>query len=157
MVTGQITEQEFVAAHILHRRKTVFFIKLIAGIAIIIGLAISLISPSKTGALFVFGALGSLLGEFIQDRFFLRPKLRRLYAQIKGRVDLTYSWDDKKLFLSSAYGQAARPWSDFLKARESGELILLYFNDALFEIVAKRWFADAGDLDAFRSRLKFVS
>jgi len=157
MVTGQITEQELVAAHVLHRRKTVFFIKLIAGIAFVLGLVMLFFSPGRTGALFVFGALGSLLGEFIQDRFFLRPRLRRLYRQTKGRVDLTYAWDDQKLFLSSVHGQAARPWRDFLKARENGELMLLYFNDASFEIVAKRWFGNAGDLDAFRSHLKFVS
>ena len=157
MVTGQITEQEFVAAYSLHRRKTVFFIKLIAGIAIIIGIATLFFSPGKAGLLMVFCALGGLLGEFIQDRLFLPPKLRRLYAQARGRVDLKYAWDDQKLFLSSAHGQAARPWSDFLKARESGELILLYFNDEAFEIVAKRWFADADDLGSFRSHLTFVS
>jgi hypothetical protein len=157
MVTGQITEQEFVAAYTLHRRKTVFLIKLIAGIAFMIGLAILFFSPSRAGVLFVFCALGSLLGEFVQDRFFLRPRLRRLYAQTRGRVDLTYSWDNQNLFLSSAHGQAARPWSDFLKARESEQLILLYLNDVVFEMIAKRWFGNAGDLAAFRAHLKFVS
>ena len=51
----------------------------------------------------------------------------------------------------------ARSWSDFLKAKENDELILLYINNVRYEIIAKRWFGDASGLNTFRAHLKFVN
>jgi len=157
MITGQVTEKEYIAAHTLHRRKMQFLVKKLTLIAFIIGIVLFFAFSARLGAVLVCAALGGLLGEIIQSRFILPSKLRQLYAQVRGRVDVTYSWDEEKLFLTSEHGQAARSWTDFLKAKESDELILLYINDALYEIIAKRWFGDASDLNAFRAHLKFVS
>lgn len=156
MVTGQVTEQEYVAAHALHRRRLQTLIKRISLGAIILGAVALFTFPTKTGFLLVCAALGGLLGEFIQSRFILPARLRRLYAQVRGRVDITLDWNEEKLFLTSEYGHAARPWTDFVKAKESKDLILLYINGALFEIIAKRWFSDDADLRSFRSHLHFV-
>jgi hypothetical protein len=60
------------------------------------------------------------------------------------------------LFLASEHGEAARPWSDFTKAREDNDVILLYYNDAFFEIVSKRWFGNQAQLDEFRRHLRLV-
>lgn len=155
MVTGQITEQEYLAAHALHRRGLRKRINMIGFGAIVLGGAALFVFPPKAGVLLVCAALGGLLGESIQSRLVLPARLRRLYAQVRGRVDITLDWDDEKLILTSEYGQAARRWNDFVKAKESQDLILLYFNDALFEIVAKRWFNDA-DLRSFRMHVHFV-
>jgi hypothetical protein len=157
MIIGQVTEKEYIAAHTLHRRKTQSLLKRITLIVFIIGIVLFFSLSAKLGVVLVCVALGGLLGEFIQNRFILPSKLRRLYAQIRGRVDVTYSWDGEKLFLSSEHGQTARCWSDFLKAKENDELILLYINDVRYEIIAKRWFSDASDLDMFRAHLKFVN
>jgi hypothetical protein len=157
MIVGQVTEKEYIAAHTLHRRKMQSLVKQATLIVFIVGIVLFFAFSAKSGLILVCAALGGLLGEFIQNRFILPSKLRRLYAQVRGRVDVTYSWDKEKLFLSSAHGQAARSWSDFLKAKENDELILLYINDARYEIIAKRWFGDASDLNTFRAHLKFVS
>jgi hypothetical protein len=157
MITGQITEKEYIAAHTLHRRKMQSLVRQITIIVFIIGIVLFFAFSARLGAVLICAALGGLLGEFIQNRFILPAKLRRLYAQVRGRADVTYSWDEEKLFLTSEKGQAARSWGDFLKAKENDELILLYINDALYEIIAKRWFRDASDLNTFRAHLKFVS
>jgi len=156
MIIGQLTEKEYIAAHTLHRRKTQSLLQRITLIVIIIGIILFFALSAKLGVLLICAALGGLLGEFIQNRFILPSKLRRLYAQIRGRADVTYSWDAENLFLSSEHGHAARSWSDFLKAKENDELILLYINDVRYEIIAKRWFGDASNLNTFRARLKFV-
>lgn len=157
MIIGQVTETEYIAAHRLHRRKMQSVVKQITLTVFIVGIVLFFAFSARSGVVLMCAALGGLLGEFIQSRFILPSKLRRLYSQVRGRVDVTYSWDKEKLFLTSEHGQAARSWTDFLKAKESDELILLYINDALYEIVAKRWFGDASDLSTFREHLKFVS
>jgi hypothetical protein len=157
MIIGQVTEKEYIAAHKLHHRKIKSLIQQITLIVFVIGIVLFFAFWARSGIVLICAALGGLLGEFVQSRFVLPSKLRRLYAQIRGRADVTYSWDDEKIFLTSEHGQVARSWTDFLKAKENDELILLYINDALYEIIAKRWFVDASDLHTFREHLKFVS
>jgi hypothetical protein len=122
MITGQVTEQEYVSAHRLHRRRMVAALNLAMIVAAALGIALAFTASRKWGMVLLFGGIGGLFGEFVQDRIFLPSKLRRLYV----------------------------------KARENGDVMLLYVNDALFEIVAKRWFGNAGDLDDFRRHLRFV-
>lgn len=156
MITGQVTEQEYITANRLARRKIVSIINWAVLMACVIGAVLMFTYSFRAGFLLLCAAVGGFLGEFIQRRFIIPARLRRLYSQIRGRVDLTYSWDDEKLFLSSSHGNAARAWTDFRKAKENDEVILLYFNDALYEIIAKRWFTNASDLAAFRTHLSFV-
>lgn len=156
MIIGQVTEQEYIAANMLHRRSFQSLLKRVALVVFIVGIALFFAYSKRLGFLLVCAVLGSLIGEFIQSRFILRPKLRRLYAQVRGRVAVSYSWDEEKLFLTSEHGHAARSWSDFVKAKENDELILLYFNNELYQIIAKHWFRDASDLHAFRTHFHFV-
>src|ERR1043165_6510029 len=111
-------------------------------ILFVVGVVAYLLTSKMWAMIIAGGGVGGLIGEFFQSRIQIPARLRRLFSQTQGHVDLTYSWDDDKLFLNSDRGQAARPWSDFPKARENGEVILLYYNDALFEIISKQWFRD---------------
>ena len=117
MITGQVTEKEYVAAHTLHCRKIQSLVKQLTLIVFVIGIVLFFAFSARLGVTLVCAALGGLLGEFIQTRFILASKLRRLYAQVRRRVDVTYSWDGEKLFLFSEHGQMARSWSDFLRKR----------------------------------------
>lgn len=157
MIIGQVTELEYIAAHTLHRGKVQSLVKQVALIVFISGSVLFFAFSRRLGVILICATLGGLLGELIQSRFFLPSKLRRLYAQVRGRVDVTYSWNEENLFLTSEHGQVTRSWSDFLKAKENDEVILLYFNDALYEIIPKRWFLGANNLHTFRTHLKFVS
>jgi len=156
MITGQVSEQEYVSAHRLHRRRLVTALNLAMVITAVLGCALAFTASQKWGMVLLFGGLGGLFGEFFQDRISLPSRLRRLYSQIRGRVDVSYSWNDEQLLVASEHGSAQRAWTDFLKARENHDVILLYVNDARFEIIAKRWFSDACSLDDFRRHLRFV-
>jgi hypothetical protein len=156
MISGQISEHEYIAAHKLHRKRAALAVAVMTAAVAVSGFVLFFVVSQKWGAMLVLAAIGGFIGEMIQSRFFLPSKLRRLYSQIRNRTDVTYAWDHEKLMVTSQRGHAERPWSEFLKARENDEVILLYYNDALFEILAKRWFLDRSDLDAFKSRLRFV-
>jgi len=156
MVTGQVSEAEYIAAHQVHRRRVAVVMNTAMTVISLIGL-VAVASGARTwGLMMLVGGVGGLAGEFVQAHFALPARLRRLFTQTKGRVDLTYSWDADKLFASSALGQSTRPWSDFPKARENDQIILLYYNDAFFEILSKRWFRDAAQIEDFRRHLNLV-
>jgi hypothetical protein len=156
MVTGQITEAEFIAAHQLHRSWVAFAVNVITLISASGGLILFFTVSKQLGFMLLLGGIGGSIGELAQSRLFLPLRLRRLYAQVKGRTDLTYSWNTETLNLKSDHGSAERPWTDFHKAKESDKFFLLYFNDSLFEIVAKRWFQTPEQINEFRQNLKVV-
>jgi len=156
VVTGQVTEREYIAAHALARRKARRDIHLVLLVASAAGAILFAAGTHEGGFIGMCAAAGGVIGEVIHTRFLLPNKLRRLYAQSKDRVDVTYAWDDDNLFLTSKRGNLVQPWREFIKAKEDDNVVLLYLNDALFQIVAKRWFDDAATLDAFRTHLQFV-
>ena len=156
MISGQVTEAEHVAAHRLHRRRGVLVVRAVLQLAAAAAIAVFFSVSRKWGVLLSLGAVGGLAGELVVGRVFLPMRLRRLYAQVKGRTALTYSWDATKLSLSSRHGHADRTWTDFMQAKEDDKVLLLYFHDALFEIVPKRWFRTTGQVDDFRRCLDRV-
>lgn len=93
-------------------------------------------------ALYIAFVLGILLPR----------KSRRVYEQRKDlQRPCSFSASDAGL-LSSAEGVTGlKPWSDYLKWKESDSTLLLYMSDHMYQIIPKRFFASAADLDAFRS------
>src|SRR5262249_42301754 len=110
MVEGQVTEAEYIAAHYVHRRRVAIAVNGVMAIFLVVGLAVYLSTPKMWGMILAFAGIGGFFGEFMQGRVHMPAKLRRLYAQTKGHVPLTYSWDEEKLYLTSERGQATRPW-----------------------------------------------
>ena len=157
MITGQVSEDEYILAHQVHRRRVAFAMNTAMAVILVLGVAIFLTASKKWGMIAAMGAVGGFIGEFVQAHFAMPARLRRLYAQTQGRVDLTYSWDKDNLFLTSEKGQATRRWTEFPKAREDEKVLLLYYNDALFEIVSKGWFRDQAQVDEFRGHLNLLS
>ena len=156
MITGQLTEAEFVEAHFVHRHRLNAALNWIMAVIALAGLIVFMTASRKWGMIAIGGGVGGLLGELLCGRLLMRRKARHLFSQLKGITAVTYSWDDDKLHLRSESGGLERNWSDFLKAKESGELILLYHNDVLFEVVPKQWFKDAEQVADFRRHLRVV-
>lgn len=155
-ITGHITAQEYIAAGHLHRRRKVVLGYWISGILVLAGIIVFFAVAPKPGFVLAGAGIGGAIGGFIESRLYLPWRLRQLHAQSKT-ADVTCTWDEDKLFFSSENGQGYQLWADFRKAKENDELILLYHNDVLYQIIAKRWFATASDLDSFRGHLKFVA
>lgn len=64
---------------------------------------------------------------------------RRVFIQQKtlhGEVNL--EWDDARLVISSAHGQAVLPWTHFSKWIENTHLFMAFESDRLYRILPKR-------------------
>lgn len=155
-ITGHITAQEYIAAGHLHRRRKVVLGYWISGILVLAGIVVFFAVASKPGFVLAGAGIGGAIGGFIESRLYLPWRLRQLYAQSKT-AEGTCSCDDDKPFFSAENGQGYHRWADFRKAKENDELILLYINDVLYQIIAKHWFATASELESFKKHLKFVA
>ena len=156
MITGRVTVAEYITVHQLARRRLMLTLNVILALTVLVGSLLLLTASRKLAFIIVLGGLGGFIGEFVQGRIYLPFRCRQLYSQLKGRTDLTYSWNSEILILESNHGNAERPWSDFRKAKENDKVFLLYYHDALFEIVSKRWFKTPEQIDSFRKNLRMA-
>lgn len=76
-----------------------------------------------------------LLGNFLQ----LPRRVRRIYAQQKGLHDLVeVTWTDAQFTLKTCRGVGTFDWSDFIRARRNGHVLILLQSDVLFNFVPAR-------------------
>ena len=113
-----------------------------------------------TGALWLESALTVvLLGPLLMAVVVplkLHVLAKRLYAQqVELRMPITFTWDDRQVTVTTERSTSSTPWTDYLRVLQDDELVLLYLNDLLFQIVPKRAF-DADELDAFLARAEAV-
>lgn len=155
MITGQVNESEFIDAHNLARHRITLAVNVITLSAACIGVVLLFTVSRKWGYTLLLGGIGGFIGNFVQSRLYLPWWLRRLYAQVRGRTDVSYYWNVETLSMRSDRGNADIPWTNFRKAKESDQVMLLYVNDAIFQIISKRWFGSHEQLDDFRRNIKF--
>ena len=151
MISGVVTEQDYIDAHALHRRPVAVAVNSTMAVILLIGVALLFFGIRMWGLMLSIGGIGGFIGEAVQAHLYLPAKVRKLYAQFKGiDAPVTYRWNASTLTVQSARGGGDRNWSDFLKVRENHRLFLLYSTDLLFEIVPKAWFANPEQMAEFR-------
>lgn len=160
MATVNITAEDYLSAQMLHTQLTwkqaIWFSAII-----LLALAAYFWFPNGSSRYIVVGGLvGGVIGGLgarLIIRYLVLPfRSKKLYAQQKGiHGDIEYTWDDHALTIKTPRAQGAIPWADYVKWRENDRLFLLYQNDILFNMILKRMFVDAAELQAFRDR--FVS
>jgi hypothetical protein len=155
MISGVVSEAEYVSAHKLARHRANVAISAFMVIVALAGVVLIQFS-GRWGVPLIGGGVCGLVGEALLHHVVVPLRVRQLYAQVKGRTELTYSWNEHTLSLQSNRGEAERPWSDFHKARENSHVFTLYTNDAIYEIVPKRWFTDERQLADFRRHVKLT-
>lgn len=151
---GALTADDFVAAQTLHMRKwrkrqyAVFvFIGILGG-------SLAWYGATMAGMIGIGASIGGLAGLFALHTRRLPGTWKRLFEQQKSLHErFSYSWDDSGLHVVTALGQARRPWSHFTGLDEDAHTILLYHSDAMFELIPKRWFAEAAVLDLLRAEI----
>lgn len=155
MITGVVSEQEYVEGHSFHRRPVAVAMNWVMVFIFGVGLVLAFLGGGRWGYILIIGGLGGLLGEAVQARVYLPGRVRKLYAQFKG-VDspTTYTWDHSIFEIKSERGGVKRNWTDLHKVKENEDLFLLYTTDHLFEIVPKRWFANTEEVSEFRRYAK---
>lgn len=154
MISGIISVDDYLAAQRLHTRHQLRRALLVLTVALLVGLVLVLSLPSKAtvfGAMLIGGGGGGLIGLGITRAWILPRKVRRLHAQQATlRHVITYAWDETEIEVSWAGGRSRHPWTDYVRCRENAQLLLLYHNDLLFELVPMSWFADDAQREAFR-------
>jgi hypothetical protein len=155
-ITADVNERDYVTAHVLACRKIESTIKRILVLVLLCGLLSFFLSSWETGLRIMLAVCGAYAGHLLQYRVYVPWKARRLFTQTRDRIEGSLYWDSDNLHFSSLQAQAAIRWDSIIKARENDEVMILYFNDAQFQIVAKRWFDKEGDLASFRTHLHFV-
>jgi hypothetical protein len=82
-------------------------------------------------------------------------RIRKLFNQSKAlQRDFRLTPSERGVLVSNEDGEMTLPWSDYRKWKESEKVFLIYLTDAQFQVVPKRLFASASDIEAFRSVLK---
>jgi len=143
MITGVVSEQDFVEAQRIHRHRTAVWINAVLIAIALAGVVLLAAGTKKWGLIVAMGGIGGLIGEAIQARLYIPAQARKHYRQFKGiDAPITYRWSADTICVETNRGAGERSWSDFQRVRESNQLILLYTTDALFEVVPKRWFRD---------------
>lgn len=154
MISGIIGVADYLAAQRLHTRHQLRRALAVLAAALLVGLVLVLSLPSEAtvfGALLVGAGGGGLIGLGVTRAWILPRKVRRLHAQQATlRHVVTYAWDETEIEVSWAGGRARHPWTDYVRCRENAQLLLLYHNDMLFEVVPTAWFADDAQREAFR-------
>jgi len=155
MISGIISPEDYLAAQLLHQRLRLRRALTLTAMLLLVG-----------GPLFVFGTHdsvsmicglligiggGGMIGVALLYGWKVPRKVRRLHAQQAAlRHIVTYAWDENCLEVSWSGGQARRPWTDFIRYRENRQMLLLYYNDMLFDMVPTSWFVDAAQRETFR-------
>ena len=151
MISGQLTEEDFLAAQRLYRQRCARGAIVILLIVAAAGVALLLTTGQRIGIGLLCIAVGGLLGETIQSRLLLPRQARRLFRQCAAyRQPFQYSWDEDCLSVTCESGNARRRWSDYVKYRENDRVLLLYHADNLFEMLPKAWFSGAEQMAGLR-------
>lgn len=151
MISGRLSEDDFLAAQRLHRRRCSRGVTTVLLVVALVGIPLLFTDGLATGVTLMIVAICGLLGEALQSRLLLPWQARRLYRQCAAyRQSFGYSWDEESLSVTSESGHARRRWSDYVKFREDERIFLLYHADNLFEMLPKAWFAGTPQIEAVR-------
>ncbi|MGD0866682.1 MAG: YcxB family protein [Rhizomicrobium sp.] len=154
----QLEPSDYLAASILHARRTFLILPAVGLLLGVVGAA-RLLSPTEDGGQLgrmMIGSGGACLVVYLLSRFvLLRRRTRRIFRQQKGlQRPFEMDWSGDSLKLTTETGNNSLPWSHLLKWREGKRLFLLYLSDVMFYIVPKRAFPDEAAIDEFREVLR---
>ena len=110
----------------------------------------SMESMAATGDALVLtlALVGSLAYLAIHFLVLLPRRMDQLYQQQKLLHEPAAVEINEHAFIAKTrYTEAMLPWTLFRKWKASPEMILLYQSDAMYHILARRWFESQGDFD----------
>ncbi|ARU56118.1 hypothetical protein OLMES_2045 [Oleiphilus messinensis] len=149
----ELSEQDYIDATRLHARQPVIFMSILV---LIVGVVSALASDSlgiEAGTV-LEAMVGALVGIALYYFWIVRLWCKRIYRQQRNlQTPYELTWDQNRVIMVGEYGESSIPWSNFVKYRENEDLILMYYSDALYNLVTKRSFDSLEELDQFRNFL----
>jgi hypothetical protein len=156
MQTASVTERDHYEAQRLHATpsgvKAFGFVLVAAVFALYLHEEVGVSSGILLGA--CIGAVVGVLGFYF---VFLPFKCARIYRQQRNlQIPFQFSWDDEGVFMKNEMAEGKTKWSDFRKYKQNKSVIMLYHSDALFNLVPKSAFSDAGQLADFMAHVERI-
>jgi hypothetical protein len=151
MVGGTISPGELLAALHLQRagRRRVFLV--IAGLALVGGMALLAFGHRAAGLLFTAVSIGMLLSEFATARVLLPWRAKRLCGEGSSfRQPGELEWTAKHLVSRTPRGEVRTPWRDLRDVIENDAVFLVRHRGGRVQVVPKSWFDEAA-LAGFRT------
>lgn len=162
-VRFSLTADDYVAAARLHITRAFYRNKLIK-LALIMGLLYAVLAFAVMGqwtwrhaagaaGLGAIAAVIIALGIAATNHIMVARRSRRIYAQQKSlHNEFEFSWDETGFDLAAQSARSRHNWADFRQWAEGPDGIILYQNDALFNMLPKRAFSEEALAD-IRERL----
>ena len=151
-----ITEKDLWHAYMLHQRPN--GVVLVA--LLFFGAVFATYAHEELGislSTIVVGVIGGVIRVIAYYYVLLRYRCKKIYRQQKNlHTPYDLSWNEKAIHMESEYGSGSVPWSDFVKYKENDKFILMYYSDALFNLVTTSSFDSDQMLKEFRSHLSKV-
>ncbi len=161
-ISGQLVWTDYLAALRLHNRISTLMGEVVLTLSTLclvntvtyIFFATTFGIPAPTCSPLWYGMLSFLL---VLDTFpswycywFLPRSARHIFGQQK-ETQSPFEWEvtESGLILTNPFASANRPWSNFVKSRENGDLIMLYLSDVQFLLLPKR-FCTVEQVEALR-------
>jgi hypothetical protein len=151
MTGGTISPDELLAALHLQRagRRRVFVV--IAGAALLGGMALLATGHRAPGIVCTAVSIGMLLSEFANARVLLPWRAKRLCGEGStfrqpGELD----WTGKHLVSRTPRGEARTPWRELRPLVENDAVFLVRHRSGRVQVVPKSWFDDAA-MASFRT------
>jgi len=156
MIKGIFSPNDLVSAAWVHMRPRRGFA--IAGILIVVlgfvALWVMFFGPGASAPELSWarwGLVGSYVYLFAWLAIGIPYKSRRSYKQRKDlQRECTFAATDAGLSSSNQNAQGVKPWEDYLKWKEGKLVFLVYLSDNMFQIIPKRFFDSAEEINAFR-------
>ncbi len=159
-IAGQLTADDYVAANRLHMQKRGW--KRLAWILVWSFLALGALASGliaiqdpRTGLpTFSILVVVALLNVFVR-MVYLPRRARRVFSQQRN-LHATFECRVTEAGLDSTNANTTThlPWTYIIRWKEGPALFVLYQSDLVFNLVPKRLFAHAADVDAFRALVR---
>jgi hypothetical protein len=158
-LTGQYNLEDFKKAQALHVRGgklSTWAGYLVIGLlafATLLGMVMALVAQFPWEFVTMPALLLSVWAFF---QFVLIPyQLGRVFKQQKDlsapfEIELT----DEEFYFRNEFGNSRMPWGDFVKWKESADLLLLYRSNAAFHLLPKRLFTSGQEMEYVLSHLR---
>jgi hypothetical protein len=158
MIKGTYTADDLVSAQWLHvrPRRSLRVVGILLAAVLCLAGVVMFIGPS--GSDWPWGKwlyLASLAYFPILFAVGMPYRTRRSFRQRKDlHRECSFAASDDGLRVQSGDIQGLKPWSDYLKWKEGDDAFLLYMSDNMYQVVPRRFFDSASDVDTFRALLE---
>lgn len=158
-INGRFNFADYLIATKLHAKRgwlmTCLLYYFIGALSIMtVGGVVAAIQGRMDWGLLLFPA--SFLAFLVAYQFIILPRqVARMFNQQKSlSAPFEMEMTDEGLLYRNEFGSGLTLWSHFIKWKENKEMLLLYRNDIMFNMLPRRLFHDESEIDFVHAKLR---